>query len=1034
MASGLRNPFRMAVHPETDEVWFGDVGWVPFEEVNRLPHLHGGEVVNYGWPCYEGDARHNVYDSLDLDICEDLYDEGQSAVEDPAYFYEHGEPVVEDDGCVDGGASISGVAFEFYPDGPYPPEYDGALFFADYSRDCIWVMRAGADGQPDPDLVEPFVSPARNPVELQMMAGELYYLDFDGGTLRRVVATVPPDPTTCPAGQLLAEYFDNQTLSGAAVVTRCEVPPNHVWGVDPPVAGVNADSYSVRWTGQDTFAAGTYDFAARADDGIRVWVDGVQIIDGWHDQAPTTFTASRTLTAGPHNVQIEYYEAFGGAVAQVSWALQGGGAACPVGQYRADYFANQTFTGPPAVSRCEAQINNTWGTGAPAAGLPADGYTVRWTGRHVFPGGAATFTARSDDGIRARLDGQPVLEMWREQAPTTMTATRPVTAGEHEVVVEYFEAAGGAVAQFSWQSGNQPPVPTITAPPATPGWRVGQTLSFAGGATDPEDGPLPASALSWQLVMHHCPTSCHAHPIQTWTGVASGSFVAPDHDFPSYLELQLVATDSGGAQDVTTRRLDPQTVDLTFTSTPPGLSLAVGASSATTPFTRTVIVGSATAVSATSPQTQGAQSYAFSTWSDGGAQAHTITAPATATTYTATYQTDGGVPTACPTGQLLAEYWNNRDATGLPVLSRCETTVAHQWGTGSPAPGINADLFAVRWTGRYDLAAGTYDFTARADDGIRVLVDGALVVNGWFDQAPTTYTGSTTLTAGLHDVRIEYYEAYGGAMAEASWAPRTAPPTCAAPQLTATYYANQTLTGTPVLTRCEDAIANQWGVGSPAPSVPAENFSARWTTNPTLAAGTYRFTARADDGVRVRVDGQLVVDGWVPQAPTTYVGEVALTAGAHEIVVEYFEASGGAVAQVSWALQGGAGPGCAAGQFTAEYFGNTTLAGLPAVTRCETAIANDWGTAPPVAGIPADVYSVRWTGTFTFAGGATTFTARSDDGIRVRVDGVLLIDRWVDQAPTTVTGTATLTPGAHQVVVEYYEAYGGAVAHASWAP
>jgi hypothetical protein len=69
-----------------------------------------------------------------------------------------------------------------------------------------------------------------------------------------------------------------------------------------------------------TLNAGTYTFTATADDGIRVWVDGVLIIDAWKNQAATTYTATRTLTAGDHQVKVEYYEASGGAVAKVSWA------------------------------------------------------------------------------------------------------------------------------------------------------------------------------------------------------------------------------------------------------------------------------------------------------------------------------------------------------------------------------------------------------------------------------------------------------------------------------------------------------------------------------------------------------------------------------------------------------------------------------------------------------------------------------------------------------------------------------------------
>jgi hypothetical protein len=234
-----------------------------------------------------------------------------------------------------------------------------------------------------------------------------------------------------------------------------------------------------------------------------------------------------------------------------------------------------------------------------------------------------------------------VIDAWVDQPPTTYTASRSMTAGDHTVTVEYYENAGGAVAQVSWQATtvtNTPPSPTIAAPAAGTTWKVGDVISFSGSATDAQDGSLPASALSWSLVLQHCPSTCHEHPLQTFAGVASGSFVAPDHDYPSHLELRLTATDSGGLQSTVNVELQPQTTTLTFASSPSGLALVHNGSSATTPFSRTVIVGSNNSMSAPSPQSLNGTGYQFDSWSDQGAVTHNVTAPATATTYTATYQ------------------------------------------------------------------------------------------------------------------------------------------------------------------------------------------------------------------------------------------------------------------------------------------------------------------------------------------------------------------------------------------------------------
>jgi hypothetical protein len=194
-------------------------------------------------------------------------------------------------------------------------------------------------------------------------------------------------------------------------------------------------------------------------------------------------------------------------------------------------------------------------------------------------------------------------------------------------------------------AGNNPPVPTINTPASTLTWKVGDPINFSGGATDQEDGTEPASRLSWTIILHHCfdPTNCHTHLIQTFNGVASGTFNAPDHEYPCWLEIQLTATDSTGATATTSVRLDPQIMTITLASNPTGANVGIDEIAGPTPLTKQAVIGATNSISAPSPQTIGGSTYVFSSWSDGGAQTHNIVAPATDTTYTATFtkQTSG---------------------------------------------------------------------------------------------------------------------------------------------------------------------------------------------------------------------------------------------------------------------------------------------------------------------------------------------------------------------------------------------------------
>jgi glucose/arabinose dehydrogenase len=190
--------------------------------------------------------------------------------------------------------------------------------------------------------------------------------------------------------------------------------------------------------------------------------------------------------------------------------------------------------------------------------------------------------------------------------------------------------------------GNTPPVPVITAPTASLTWKVGQTIKFSGHATDAQDGTLPASALKWAVILHHCitKTNCHTHLIQTFTGVASGSVAAPDHEYPCWLELRLTATDSGGLRKAVRVRLDPKTVVLTFKTNHPHvkLKLALNSTARATPFSATVVVGSNNSIIAATPQTINGTTYRFTSWSDGLPRSHVIVAPATNHTYTANFR------------------------------------------------------------------------------------------------------------------------------------------------------------------------------------------------------------------------------------------------------------------------------------------------------------------------------------------------------------------------------------------------------------
>lgn len=252
--------------------------------------------------------------------------------------------------------------------------------------------------------------------------------------------------------------------------------------------------------------------------------------------------------------------------------------------------------------------------------------------------------------LRLYVDGQLVATTpysnpaWRGEGALaigralTNGAASTFFAGDIDLVRAYQGAMPAAqVANLYAEQVDLSPTAVITSPSAALTWTVGDEVSFTGLASDPQ-GALPATALSWRLWLNDCTVSpCQRDVLREWTGVDSGSFTAPDVTYPAHLELELVAEGSSGQADTSVVRLDPATTELTFATDPAGLELLVNSDTEQAPVVRTVIPGASVVVEAPATQDGAGTTYAFEGWSDGAEPERTITAPATATTYTATY-------------------------------------------------------------------------------------------------------------------------------------------------------------------------------------------------------------------------------------------------------------------------------------------------------------------------------------------------------------------------------------------------------------
>jgi len=271
----------------------------------------------------------------------------------------------------------------------------------------------------------------------------------------------PPPPSPSPPiswpGPWTGEYFDNVTLTEPAYTPRDDDSINFDWGWGPPAGGMPTNSFSVRWSGTFDFAEGSYRFYARVDDGVRVYVDGECIINGWRDGGLRLYTADRALTAGDHTIQVEYYDRVQVARIYFWWKPLAvpvptpTPAPSPVSGWLGQYHNNEGLTGSPSATRHDPWIGFDWGTDSPMPEIYRDHFSVRWTTTAHFGTDHYRFCATADDGVRILVDGQVVLDEWHAANAESYCVAHWVRFGTHKVEVNYFEGGGNALIYVWWE-------------------------------------------------------------------------------------------------------------------------------------------------------------------------------------------------------------------------------------------------------------------------------------------------------------------------------------------------------------------------------------------------------------------------------------------------------------------------------------------------------------------------------------------------------------------------------------------------------
>jgi hypothetical protein len=183
-------------------------------------------------------------------------------------------------------------------------------------------------------------------------------------------------------------------------------------------------------------------------DGGKLYIDDVLVLNEWVDGERRTVSVDVALKKGTHEIRFEYYNSYGGAVAQLWYEVVDESV---FEGWKAMYWMNKTMDSDLVLIRDESEINFDWDDDGPFGHDHSNKFSVQWNRRFEFETGRYIFRAFADDGIRVYVDNALVINEWHDSAGNEIYKVELELSGTHEITVQYYENAGKALVQFEWE-------------------------------------------------------------------------------------------------------------------------------------------------------------------------------------------------------------------------------------------------------------------------------------------------------------------------------------------------------------------------------------------------------------------------------------------------------------------------------------------------------------------------------------------------------------------------------------------------------
>ena len=575
----------------------------------------------------------------------------------------------------------------------------------------------------------------------------------------------PPSPSGWRAQYWNGYYSDNPWGNG-----RCKaddytdsIPFTQDWGTSGPGGGCSGERFSVLYERRFDFVAGRYRFHCHRDGYCRIFIPELGLT---HAEEAGSFAGMDwgvDIPAGNWEVKIEYSHRRENGNARLEFWWQGPTSYLPpldadcasapyewCGAYRvawnspSDSYILRQLEG-------SGSLDHDWGSSGPGYGIYAD-FSGEWSRLAKFDAGLYRFHAIHDDGVKISVADSEIMNEWNSCCRKD-TAEVWLPAGDHRILVTWFDSGGGAVLKVWWEKITACYDLTITQDPVAP---AGQITS----------SPPP-----------NCPTND--------TKYTAGSTVTLSAAPPTGAEF------AGWGGDVSSTSASVSLVvdyDKNIVARYSHCqSLQVGTSAEgrieTSPAPSCADVGyrPGATVRVEAIPNAGQQ---FVRWREdlaGASNPATLLIDANRSV-AADY---AAIPTPA-SNAWYGEYFNNLTLAGDPVMVRNDPSLNFSWGNTSPAEPVAVD-FSVRWTQSLSLTAGIYRFSLTHDDGMRLWIDGVLHADEW-ESCCRTDTVDVPLAAGSRTIVVEFVDLYGAAQAALAWekletpAPETPTPETPTPQ------------------------------------------------------------------------------------------------------------------------------------------------------------------------------------------------------------------------------------------------------------